>query len=335
MAIEAKRGCGYRKAGGLYVVGEFENPQPAPWLPFCTSHAQTRSLQWVSGADLFATADGMSAEERASWIVQRAGETASDGGTASVALMWVGAKHYSPSSFTAEALTMGVSKRVSSIPKDLRPGDPVALAHPSAIPVRTVSGVVSAMELTASAGRGFELSAGHYLPRTTHCARCRYVPAAKAIANAGIGTVRGMFKAYLHTLESFRSKGPLVYADARYVHALTAERQCGSTAAHIAQVQATLNGITGYADPLQVAGVFSLFRMRQVEVVLPASIAGRSDIVSKCAARGVRIVAVPDDDPDHVPANWKLPKFLSGDDELTLPLDGDGDAKGADDDATV
>lgn len=62
MAVETKRGCGYRKAGGLYVVGEFENPVSVPWMPFCTDYEQTRSLQWADPARLFATAKGMGDE---------------------------------------------------------------------------------------------------------------------------------------------------------------------------------------------------------------------------------------------------------------------------------
>ena len=53
MAIESKRGCGYRKVGGLYLVstgtGEPCERLPMPIVPcrLCGEHLkQTRSFQW-------------------------------------------------------------------------------------------------------------------------------------------------------------------------------------------------------------------------------------------------------------------------------------------------
>jgi hypothetical protein len=34
--------------------------------------------------------------------------------------MWVGSQYYTPESFIKEAQTMGVSKRIAKIPKDLK-----------------------------------------------------------------------------------------------------------------------------------------------------------------------------------------------------------------------
>jgi len=46
-------------------------------------------------------------------------------------LMWVGSQYYTPESFIKEAQTMGVSKRIAKIPKDLKLGETwVLLAHP-------------------------------------------------------------------------------------------------------------------------------------------------------------------------------------------------------------
>ena len=259
MAVEQRRGCGFRRAGGLYVRGNVAGAA-VDWLPFCIPFRQTRSLQWVTSEALLATC--------------------ADGGTSifrshrRIALCFVGAKHYSVDSFVKEALAQGVSRRVSTIPKDLKPGDPIALAHPQCIPTLRVGAVTD----------------DPYQHRAAiHCDACSNVPAAKAVANAHVQVTRSLLKT-----------------------AIVAEKALGHSAKTLTE---QLNGITGWGDPTHVAGVFGLFHMQQVEVVLPASVASDPDIIAKCAERQVRIVSVPDDDHDHVQPGWKLPRFLLDDED--------------------
>jgi hypothetical protein len=50
-------------------------------------------------------------------------------------LFWVGSEFYTPNSFAAEALSMGISKRIAKKPGHLKIGDWVYFAHPKAIRV--------------------------------------------------------------------------------------------------------------------------------------------------------------------------------------------------------
>jgi len=51
-----------------------------------------------------------------------------------IGLMWVGVQHYpTVEGFVKEALRVGVSKRVGVLPRDVKVGTWIALAHPRAI----------------------------------------------------------------------------------------------------------------------------------------------------------------------------------------------------------
>lgn len=213
--------------------------------------------------------------------------------------MWVGESHYSPSSFMSEALSQGVSKRVSAIPQGLKAGDPIALAHPGAI-------------------RTFRDDLGNEVG--THCDRCWGVPAAKAVGNHGVATLRRMVKDYARALQADDGITQEVAERYRLVRELIAAHDGGSGATHDAQVEAFLRTLLAYGKPEQVAGVFGLFRMRAIECVLPASQAADPAIQATCQERGVEIVSVPDDDPDHVVPGWKLPAFLREKPQADLPL---------------
>jgi hypothetical protein len=126
--IESARGCGYRKPGGMYLVGS-SSSQPCCKLPFeltvcpcCGSGIkQSRGFTWIS-TDLFG-----SCMKGSSCIMGQPGKK--------IGLMWVGAKYY-PSYliFTREASAQGISKRIAQIPRGLIVGKTwVALAHPRAI----------------------------------------------------------------------------------------------------------------------------------------------------------------------------------------------------------
>lgn len=126
--IEAARGCGYRKPGGMYLVSDgigkpcCRLPFPLTVCPCCGQGIkQTRGFMWVTAA-IF---DGDRDCENCI-LARPRGE---------FALMWVGEKFYKTSAaFSREAIARGVSKRIATIPHKLKIGTTwVLLAHPRAI----------------------------------------------------------------------------------------------------------------------------------------------------------------------------------------------------------
>lgn len=141
MAVEAKRGCGFRRIGGLYLVGG-KLSAPCGLLPLelstcpCCGNGikQARGWTWINPRQLFAEAKGCSIGgalcaacpmSRADALPEKAG------------LLWIGAGFYkSPSHFQLEAAAMGISRRLprNQVPKDLVVGETrVFLAHPAAV----------------------------------------------------------------------------------------------------------------------------------------------------------------------------------------------------------
>lgn len=143
---ESRRGCGYRKIGGLYMVadgmavacGRF--PIPLTICPCCSGGIkQTRSWTWINpslllkdqncstpgGRCLLCPMGALAREERAG-------------------LLWIGTAFYpTPEAFQAEAAKMGVCRRITTVPKDFKPGETwVLMAHPKAIlgPIEQVDG---------------------------------------------------------------------------------------------------------------------------------------------------------------------------------------------------
>jgi hypothetical protein len=292
MAIEQRRGCGYRKAGGLYLVGALNNMVPVDYLPTCIDYAQTRGATWAEPKRLLL---GVPPGEAAAY---RAREKA--------LLMWVGAEHYATTAdFLAEARSIGVSKRIQSIPDDAKIGDAVALAHPKALTVGQMShepgcdsnvvtdwrkaGVLEPKECSCSPAH-----VEHYISTIEHpgCAReitCANVPVAIAVANAmtRIGS-ESMWKERCERAVKRNLPEPKYQALPKY-------------------------------PTDRLGGVFCLFTLDRLELVLPESVAKDPEIARKCADRGVTIISVPDHDPDHVPAGWKLPLWLVDEPTVTPP----------------
>jgi hypothetical protein len=145
MAVEAKRGCGYRKAGGLYIVaggvGEACERLPVPIIacPTCDQHVkQSRGFQWHKPGFLLA---GAKPCQHVSGHCHRCAvccpELIERNAVPSdkVGLIWVGEQFYpTPDDWAKEACKLGVSRRVSAIPKGLVVGRTwVLVAHPKAI----------------------------------------------------------------------------------------------------------------------------------------------------------------------------------------------------------
>lgn len=128
---EGKRGCGYRKPGGLYMVsgkagrdcGRF--PIPLTVCPTCSAGIKpARGWTWIdSGPILEANPCSSLGWSCSTCPLQMP--------TDRVGLIWIGAKFYdSPQKFQSEAARMGISRRIKSIPRDFVLGKTwVWLAH--------------------------------------------------------------------------------------------------------------------------------------------------------------------------------------------------------------
>ena len=127
---EKPRGCGRRKPGGLYLVAPGEG-EPCCKLPLkldvCpTCHAgikPARGWTWIDG-DAFL--GGITCQNPYREDTCPAAQP-----MGMVGLLWVGEKFYpTPDDFSREALEMGISRRISALPKGFKLGETwVFLAH--------------------------------------------------------------------------------------------------------------------------------------------------------------------------------------------------------------
>lgn len=159
-SIEGARGCGYRKAGGYYLVAP-RLSEPCPRLPIeldrCPHCGQgigpARGFTWVTPSVLFpAQMHGTTAHNEScplgrplfdprdeetkaadpeGLLFHRMGERAG--------LIWVGGLYYpTAASFMEEAAEMGVSRRVQRPPRGFKVGeDWIVLGHAKAMSKRT------------------------------------------------------------------------------------------------------------------------------------------------------------------------------------------------------
>lgn len=152
MAVEKPRGCGYRKVGGKYLVGgKLERacgllPLELHVCPVCSGGIkQTRSWQWIVPGKLFqdVKCNGRPSgpiSTVADLVTGLAGCVMCPGmevlqSKERAGLLWVGGSFYpEPEDFLREGAAMGVSRRVSAIPKGFKVGTTVVLiAHPKAV----------------------------------------------------------------------------------------------------------------------------------------------------------------------------------------------------------
>lgn len=147
MAVEAKRGCGYRKVGALYLCGsgiptECDRlPFPIEYCPVCGSGIKfTQGFTWIDWSALAGQHDGQETEHLISAKVVCQDKIRPcymcdpHSFSQPYGLMWVGESFYTPQHFIEEAIGMGVSKKIPFIPKELKLGETVVLlAHKKAI----------------------------------------------------------------------------------------------------------------------------------------------------------------------------------------------------------
>jgi len=135
MSVEAIRGCGYRKVGGLYLCGEGHGmacdrlPYELEICPVCGAGVKfSRGFTWLNWREYA----GTHVDCRESTPIVTSG-TLDLGNLCPVCypdcypypygLLWVGESFYTPEAFIQEAIQMGVSKRIAAIPKNLKLGE--------------------------------------------------------------------------------------------------------------------------------------------------------------------------------------------------------------------
>lgn len=143
MAIEPRRRCGYRKVGGMYIVGDmgraechrvpvglrikffrgFKNINPLQEMNYCacygSDHFKSCSICNPPHDDIHG-------------------------------LMFVGANNYDQKSFLSEALRLGVSKRIASIPNNFTPGKSIVYLAVKRAPIVMDNGTLYAPAIFAN-----------------------------------------------------------------------------------------------------------------------------------------------------------------------------------------
>jgi len=151
---EGKRGCGYRKTGGIYLVAPREGfacgklPLVCEICPTCGAGIKpARGWTWVNVEGLFGDrvcshggAAHMLCESRCPLAHP---ETMGRAG-----LIWIGHGHYPTiADYTSESTLLGISRRLSGVPKEFKLGETwVLLAHRRAFVQCWSEGVVRRRE---------------------------------------------------------------------------------------------------------------------------------------------------------------------------------------------
>ena len=137
MAQERIRGCGYRKVGGLYLVGT-GLAMSCDRLPFQLKECPccgfkpvlTRALMRINAKYLLSDTEIGKYDHLSKCRDLSPEQCPICNPKGLYALMFVGESFYTPASFIKEAREMGVSKRIGKIPKWLKLGETwVLLAH--------------------------------------------------------------------------------------------------------------------------------------------------------------------------------------------------------------
>lgn len=133
---EGPRGCGHRKAGGLYIVADGiggacgKLPLPLHRCPTCDGGIKpSRGWTWITPSALFA--DVRCAAPPKQCIGCTLSGTLSPMDGSKHGLLWIGESFYpTPGDWLREVRQMGVSRRIAAFPKGLVPGETwVFVAH--------------------------------------------------------------------------------------------------------------------------------------------------------------------------------------------------------------
>ncbi len=140
MAIEEKRGCGFRKVGGIYLIGSGNGischrlPMEIHVCPVCSSGIKySRGFTWLDAGKFFHHCD-----DHADQDCHKINCAACFPPKGKHGLLWIGKKFYTPNSFCKEAMQAGISKRIPFVPKDFVLGETwIYLAHLEACEVKS------------------------------------------------------------------------------------------------------------------------------------------------------------------------------------------------------
>jgi hypothetical protein len=133
VSVEAPRGCGFRKEGGIYLVCDGfgrhcgKLPLPLDCCPTCGGGIKfCRSWTWVNATALFDGRDCTYLDCGDCPLAKPLGRAG---------LLWIGETHYpTPDAYLVEANRMGVSRRIAAVPRDFILGRTwVLLAHAQGI----------------------------------------------------------------------------------------------------------------------------------------------------------------------------------------------------------
>lgn len=130
MAIEARRGCGYRKIGGLYLCADAPGkhccrfPFELEVCPVCNQGVkQSRNVTWFTPNPWI---KGACKLPGVACLLQNRLKLSEKS-----ILIWIGAKFYAtPDHFLDEARRMGISRRIKTVPRGFKLGETkVFFAH--------------------------------------------------------------------------------------------------------------------------------------------------------------------------------------------------------------
>ena len=121
MAVEPKRGCGYRKVGALYLVADKEDFVACHRLPVAIPEIKFfRGYKSINPYKLLYRCDKLNLYfDCVNCTVCNPPDEDNHG------LMFVGKKFYTAESFTKEAMKLGISKRIANIPENFKLGKTV------------------------------------------------------------------------------------------------------------------------------------------------------------------------------------------------------------------
>lgn len=137
MSVEPRRGCGFRKIGGLYFVGGGRPvfcdrlPIPLEICPVCKHGIkQTRGFTWVHVEELVGGLHRDCKDDFPCPLCMTPDTLGLAG------LLWIGERFYKTvEDFIREANTIGISRRISAIPRGFKVGETwILFAHPKTIP---------------------------------------------------------------------------------------------------------------------------------------------------------------------------------------------------------